>query len=127
MRAGTESDAARWFAALAAAAGRALLSAGTPPGDDPSLPPLPDTLEIEGMPKLGTELRLACPQPGVLEALCLAWFRYSDLAGTPALNVDVSTLPLTRFIAGANAQLYTCGPEDVGESTSVVVEGCRWP
>ena len=126
----TEAEAARWYAALVAAVARGA-SAAASPVEDASLPPLPDVLEIEGTPETSTELRLSCPEPGVLETLCIAWFRYGDVSSTPALNADVSSLPPTRFIAGANAQLYTCSADDVGKRLGVVVKAAggrstRW-
>jgi hypothetical protein len=91
---------------------------------------LPIVLDIDGLPETGTELRLTCPEAGILESLCIAWFRFSD-AATPSFDTDISVSPLTRVIPGASSALYTCGPDDVGRRLGVTVRAAgssstRW-
>jgi hypothetical protein len=90
---------------------------------------LPSALDIDGAAETGTELRVTCPEPGILEALCIQWIRYD--AAPPAFDSDISASPYTKVIPGASAALYTIGPDDVGKRIGVVVRAAgssftRW-
>jgi hypothetical protein len=98
-------------------------------GGAAALPPLPDTIDIDGPPETGTELRVRAPA-GLLDSLCVAWFRFTGDALPPA-DSDIGVAPGTKYCLGATAQTYTVTDADVGKRLGCAVRAagglrCRW-
>jgi hypothetical protein len=89
---------------------------------------LPRTVDLDGLPEVGAELRVRCL---AVEGLCVAWFRLPAGAPLPALSADVTAEPGFSLIPGATAAAYTVARGDVGHRLGATVRlpvgyGGRW-
>ncbi len=80
----------------------------------------PMQMELQGMPEVGTEIRVLAVEGG-LRDVSLAWFTYSgDVAALPKYGV-VSPLPAgVSLIEGATGEAYTLSAAEVGKHVGVI-------
>ena len=88
---------------------------------------LPATIDIDGPPEVGSELRV---RGANIDNLCVAWFR-APAGSSFSPSHDVSTDTSIRWIAGATAQTYAVTSADIGGRIGCSVRpavgsGGRW-
>ena len=125
-------------ARVSALSAAASLDAGPSAGADdssgsgePSRRHLPHTVDVDGPPEVGAELRVRGAGP--IEGLCVAWFRLPGSPSTPlpSTSADVTAEAGFSLIPGAVAATYTVTSGDVGFRLGATVRpavgsGGRW-